>query len=721
MPSPARAQDLRLSRAGGAAVGALVGLPWCVLEVALRPDASTAASWAAALCIGASGAGALGLLVSRIRTFRWLAFTLCASAPLLGASHLHWAIRRAWELAIFAAPERTFAQIQILVWIALAVLGLGAAFLAYVALRGRARLWRALGGVGGCVVAVVLGLQAFAFEGIDVATSISLVVLACPFVLLIGGVWPRTIALGLAVASGIALEALPARYVELQAVVVGVAVGSSLLLARLAAQRFPQLGVERRIRTLVAAGLVLGLGAITHGLIASFPSAWRARPGHGAASVLIRSGHWLTDLDRDAYGSIFAQSDCRPLSAEVNPAAHERPGNGTDDNCLAGDASSDADAWVRSAESVNAPPPPFRGDVVLYTVDALRFDDAFGPEAPAFRALAEEGVVFSRTYGTSSFTSQSLLAHLAAMLPTSIAMTWENRLNAYPSEPPGGLALLLGEQGYDTGLAGGLQKADPSIGRRGAMYFQPSVLGHGFRVAHLVHRKAPAAEVVQAARRTWAELDDSMPRLMWVHDFSLHEAPADRAHYRDALAASSRAFAQIREHIGPDAVWVLTSDHGEEFREHGGLRHARTLYDEVIRVPLVISVPGRSHRIVERTSTTKSLMPTLVAMLAPELAPPGPGPYLCLGSTECRDLPAPMALELQDVHLHGLVLGRRKIVRDLDRGLLVAFDLAADPEERTPLSPVPADLEAALVGWEEHAFGARSPEFFWPYRTPTAR
>jgi len=719
MPSRPQRQstpELRLSWAGGTAVGAAVAIPWCVLEVLLRP-APALSSWLTAVCLGGCAGGLLGLAFSRVRTRLWLAFSLCAPAPLLGGSHLHWAVRRAWELAIAASPERTFAQIEAMVWVVVTLFSVGAASSAYIGLGGRTSsvLWRALGSASALVGGFVVGVQTFAVEGIDSATAIVLVALAAPFFLVIAGIWHRVIAAGLVVASGLGLHLLPVRYVELQAVMAGCALGASLLLARLATRRWTLLRAERRGATLLAGALVLSFGAVAHLLIASYPSAWRTSAGRGTLSVLVRTGHFLTDVDRDEHGGVFAQSDCRAFSPDVNPAAHEKPGNGIDDNCVAGDAVGDAEQWVRRAEQVNEPPPPFRGDVVLYTVDALRFDDAFGPSAPEFRAVAAEGIVFSRAYSTSTFTSQSLLALLVAMLPTSMDMVWENRLNGYPAEPPGGLAVMLRSQGFDTGFAGGQQKADRSIGRRGAMYFQPSVFGHGFRVAHLVHRKASAPEVFRAARRAWDALDDGKPRLLWVHDSSLHEAPANRTDYLSAVAASSQAFGSLRAHIGPEAIWVLSSDHGEEFHEHGGLKHARTLYDEVVRVPLVVAIPGREHRVVERTSTTRSLMPSLVTMLAPNLAPPGRGPYLCLGPSECRDMPAPMALELQDVHLHGLVLGRRKILRDLDRGLLLAFDLDADPTEQRPLWPVPHDLEAALVGWEEHAFGAQTRAFFWPY------
>ena len=43
------------------------------------------------------------------------------------------------------------------------------------------------------------------------------------------------------------------------------------------------------------------------------------------------------------------------------------------------------------------------------------------------------------------------------------------------------------------------------------------------------------------------------------------------------------------------SIVVLTSDHGEEFLDHGGLEHGHTLYDEMLHVPLIVRVPGFRH------------------------------------------------------------------------------------------------------------------------------
>jgi len=63
-------------------------------------------------------------------------------------------------------------------------------------------------------------------------------------------------------------------------------------------------------------------------------------------------------------------------------------------------------------------------------------------------------------------------------------------------------------------------------------------------------------------------------------------------------------------------IFVVTSDHGTEFGEHGRFDHGFTLYDEQIHVPLVIHVPGKtqSSRITDRVSSI-DVMPTILDLL----------------------------------------------------------------------------------------------------------
>src|SRR4029079_11997096 len=65
----------------------------------------------------------------------------------------------------------------------------------------------------------------------------------------------------------------------------------------------------------------------------------------------------------------------------------------------------------------------------------------------------------------------------------------------------------------------------------------------------------------------------------------------------------------------PNTVIVLAADHGEEFDEHGGRYHGSTLYDEQLRVPLIISIPGIPSHVVDGPVELLDVAPTLLNLL----------------------------------------------------------------------------------------------------------
>jgi arylsulfatase A-like enzyme len=62
-------------------------------------------------------------------------------------------------------------------------------------------------------------------------------------------------------------------------------------------------------------------------------------------------------------------------------------------------------------------------------------------------------------------------------------------------------------------------------------------------------------------------------------------------------------------------IIILTSDHGDQFMEHGGLEHAYTLYDEVISVPLIIWHPKLNTKIINTQVQLIDIMPTILDFL----------------------------------------------------------------------------------------------------------
>ena len=140
-------------------------------------------------------------------------------------------------------------------------------------------------------------------------------------------------------------------------------------------------------------------------------------------------------------------------------------------------------------------------------------------------------------------------------------------------------------------------------------------------------------------------------------------------------------------------IVVALGDHGEGFGEQGVRQHDTNFFEEGLRVPLVIAGPGITARTSTQSANLLDLLPTLLEALGLPYAPsalpgqsflvkdPPPSPKLfsCWIDSKCR----------------GFVEGTRKIVYVPVRDEAFAFDLANDPDEKTPL-PLSSQDRAAL-------------------------
>lgn len=92
--------------------------------------------------------------------------------------------------------------------------------------------------------------------------------------------------------------------------------------------------------------------------------------------------------------------------------------------------------------------------------------------------------------------------------------------------------------------------------------------------------------------------------------------------FREAYRASIK---YTDKHIGeivyflknkyPNTVFIIASDHGESFMEHGLLGHeAYSLYNELIQIPLLINTPSSKHKIISQTISLVSIAKTIAAI-----------------------------------------------------------------------------------------------------------
>ncbi len=394
------------------------------------------------------------------------------------------------------------------------------------------------------------------------------------------------------------------------------------------------------------------------------------------------------------------------------------------------------------APACGSPPPP---NIVLIVVDALRADrlGVYGNPrglSPFLDELAARSVVFHRAYAVSSWTLPSVASILTSRFPSQHGVT------SFAAQLPAGevtLDQVLRAAGYlSAAFTANLMthRLVTSFDHREQLLrsdtSEREIPGRGvelnrqvarwltriresgeparpvFIYLHYMETHTPYAPPEAFLAKTqrgdppdvgFAEAtigvgnglgigDEARPAVEAVYDA---EVLAVDAAVRDLLATLDRM------QMGGNTLIVLTSDHGEAFREHGFWSHGINLYNEILQVPLIVHVPGAETRVdVDAVVSLADLAPTLA-----ELAGlPVPAPFE--GDSFARLLVArrswsPLGLlmrwraqrrtayseanvsEEDRRLLRALISGHMKFIVHPD-GTSELFDLAADPGEKTP-------------------------------------
>jgi arylsulfatase A-like enzyme len=156
--------------------------------------------------------------------------------------------------------------------------------------------------------------------------------------------------------------------------------------------------------------------------------------------------------------------------------------------------------------------------------------------------------------------------------------------------------------------------------------------------------------------------------------------------------------------LAESTVVVLVADHGEEFYERGWLGHTRTLHEELVRVPLIVSAPEMAPAVVDDPVSLTGLMPTLLDLLGIRprerdgAAQAGSFAPLVRGEPHSNREPIYLSTEFfrhagGDTHAeagelerrHALIVGDVKLIEDRASGRQQLYDLRDDPLERRDL------------------------------------
>jgi len=160
----------------------------------------------------------------------------------------------------------------------------------------------------------------------------------------------------------------------------------------------------------------------------------------------------------------------------------------------------------------------------------------------------------------------------------------------------------------------------------------------------------------------------------------------------EVLAELERALA------GRDVLWIVTSDHGEGFGEHGNLGHGRILTEELLRIPLIVRFPrsiGRELRgVSDEPVSSLDIAPTILRAAGLPVPDHMPGRVLF----EPLGEPVPR-LSLNHSDRMCVELGGWKLVRTIDEERTTdrLFDVGRDPLEREDLAARMPERAAALA------------------------
>lgn len=385
-----------------------------------------------------------------------------------------------------------------------------------------------------------------------------------------------------------------------------------------------------------------------------------------------------------------------------------------------------AEALVRPSPRQPLAPTPLPGaHIILITVDSMRADSV--PAGGAMANLAAEAVSFTRSYAPSCWTIHSMSALLSSRLPSqlpytmvsvapSLAMTphaADDELVTNPAnfrkvtpvpwdDPTPTLQGLLQGGGWQTATAIAYIFYLPAAGL--TRDFE-RVAEEPLREHNLDNQGITSAVMTDTALELVRTRDRDRPLLLWLHYMDPH-APyvghepetataSDRARYASELRLVDRELGRLidglrAEGIWDDAIVVLHADHGEEFREHGGQYHATTLYEEQVRVPLIVRLPPRAGAAAGARHTPVSLldlMPTLLDLVGAAPSAPTVGRSLAPALFGGEPAPRPVLSECARFgrDRRAVIDGRWKLIWDREVGTLELYDLERDPGERQNL------------------------------------
>jgi arylsulfatase A-like enzyme len=355
-------------------------------------------------------------------------------------------------------------------------------------------------------------------------------------------------------------------------------------------------------------------------------------------------------------------------------------------------------------------------NVLVISIDSLRADMPWAgyarPIAPRLTELEKRAVSYTRAYSISSYTSMSLGGFLGGRLPSGMKRSGyffgkyapENTMFPEVLQAAGVRTIAAHAHGYfkNAGFEQGFDKYE-------------IVQGIVFKNETDPNVTSPKHEALAEKLLSDPELDTKR-FFAWFHFLDPHDmyvsheadgipsyGPKPRDKYDAEVTFTDRYVGKLLDFVeskpwGKRTAVIVTADHGEAFGEHGQHAHGFELWENLVRVPMFLVVPGIPPKRIDVPRSTIDLAPTILELLGvdPKTTVDGGGVLSLEGKSlvpemigneqpEERDVVLDLPMTSDNDKRRAIVRGNLKILAFGREESLRLFDLAVDPKEERPI------------------------------------
>ena len=388
-------------------------------------------------------------------------------------------------------------------------------------------------------------------------------------------------------------------------------------------------------------------------------------------------------------------------------------------------------------------------NVIVIVVESLRDNvlRAYGGTRevmPTCDALAAEGRVFLNAYAQATHSNYASPCPLSSQYPLRADHAY-----VYPPDPTYPRVMIydvLKALGYRVGIFSSSNEnwggainyiRTPSVDKlvyaetwKGPTYVASQDSGFARWVANTRHAGSIDDRYTVAEAMKWMDeenkpffvylnfqnshfpytVPDDFPRafspknpgfMMAFNNYPKDKAAAVRDRYDDSLRYVDAQIGKLVDHLKSHGLWdntvlVLTGDHGQAFFEHGFAAHANMLFDELIRVPLVIHAPALEHAVDPYPAQHIDVPPSIEHLLGLPIHPAHQGLDL-FAANRPEQHSIYMVVQSPLAEQFGIVRDGYELMYDKRLDAYSLYDLVHDPTQQRDLLAVEQDHARRLI------------------------